>query len=147
MIAVLTIAFNQYMTIPFENYKEKLISALGLLELVDNKEKDIEDELNFIELNTHKKINFNFYSLDRFLVHRKQNINSVDDKLKILPRGKTESIELTESQINIYLSLAIRRVHQLVLKSLEGYKLEQKINMGDDNETESDKEIIKLFKN
>ena len=62
MIQVLTKAFDHYMGIPFDQFKEKLISAIALFELIDNYDNDIKKELDFIEENTHKNISKYFCS-------------------------------------------------------------------------------------
>jgi hypothetical protein len=138
MIQILTIAFNNYMSIPFEDYKSKLISAIGLFELNENLDEKIKNRLNFIEENTHERVGFNFYALERFLTHRKQEINSSDHKLIIKNKLTKDQVELTESKIHIYLSTAIREIHQLVLKSFEDYKIEQKMNKNYQEEINSD---------
>lgn len=143
MIQVLTIAFNHYMGIPFEDYKEKLISAIGLFEIVEDIPDEEREKLYAIEKQTHENANVSFYMLERYLVNKKQDINQTDNTLKIKCLNGQEK-NFSEMKISKFLSIAIRRTHQIVLKNFKDYMIEQRINTTKPGE--NDKDLLELFK-
>src|SRR6056297_550992 len=143
MIQVLTIAFQRYMSVPFEDYKEKLISALGLFELDDSISEEEKKKVYDIEKNTHEKIKVNFYVLERYLINKKQEINHTDNIIQV-KNHEGKWLKLREITIGKYLSIAIRRVNQYTLKHFKDYMIEQKMNYQTD--TSKNDDYMELFR-
>ena len=140
MINVLTKSFDMYMRTNFEDFTSKYILARGLFELIDNFKQEDLDELEVIEKYTHIKLKVSLYKLDRVVNPSKGEFNTSERKFQFnreVIEGK-RTIELTESQIQEYLCNAIRRVHNIVLKNMKDYKLEQSMNPSDDRNGEDE---------
>jgi hypothetical protein len=112
----------------FERFTSKLILAFGLFEVMDIEHAKERERLKFIEENTHEDIRIALYKLDRCINPNKKDFDPVDHKFKFLVSipGEFQDKELTlsEQQIQNYLCLAIREVHQIVLKAMKDYKIE-----------------------
>jgi len=147
MINVLTKAFDVYMRTPFEDFTSKYILAVGLFQLIDNfKEKDLET-LKEIETFTNDKIKVSIYKLDRVVNPTKGNFEITERKFSFIREviDGNRTIELTESQIQQHLCKAIRIVHEIVLRNMKDYKLEQSMNPSSEND-EEDKVFMDMFK-
>lgn len=141
MINVLTLCFSQYLKTPFEDFTSKYITAIGLFKLLDNYDpKDIE-ELKLIEKWTDPKIKVSIYKLDRVVNPTKGEFTTIEKKFTFsrdIKESDKKLITLTENQIQEHLCVAIRRVHQIVIKNLKDYKIEQSMNQDDDIDEEFD---------
>jgi len=147
MINVLTKAFDVYMRCPFEDFTSKYILAVGLFQLIDNfKEEDLKI-LKEIETFTDDKIKVSIYKLDRVVNPTKGNFEITERKFSFIREviDGNKYIELTESQIQQHLCKAIRIVHEIVLRNMKGYKLEQSMDPSSNNNPE-DEIFMDMFK-
>ena len=133
MINALTMSFEHYLSVPFEQFTDKYISALGVLSMIDDFNDDEKDIMNFIESNTMEGIRVSIYTLDRTINPSKGEFNTVKNKIKF-HRGDIVQ-EFTENQIQRFLCLAIRKVYEIVMKNMKNYKLERSIGSYNSNDT------------
>jgi hypothetical protein len=145
MITILTFNISHYFTIPVENYTEKLISAIGLANLIEDfDEKDLK-RLKFIEQNTHEKVLVSIYKLDRVVNPTKGEVKETEYSFKFkrnkFSTDEDKYVKMNDLTIQKYLCEAIREVHQIVMKNLRGYMMEHKIQV---NKTDN-KEMNKLM--
>ena len=136
MITVLTMAFTYYLRIPFENFTEKFVNAIGIIKTLDEISKSDMEEMHNIEKYTHPDIRVNLYKLDRVINPSKGEFNVVNRKFRFIRDVPVESavkeITLEESDVQNYLCIALRRVHEIILRNMKRYKIEQ--SMEDINE-------------
>jgi len=145
MITVLTVAFNKYLSVKYEDFTQKYIDALGLFQLIDNPNPDDVARLEKFEKEISDDCLISLYKLDRHINKSKGEFSTVTNKIRFCYRvgGQLKENELTEDDIQTLLCKAIREVHQIVLRNMKGYQLEQKIDSGSDDLDPLLKEILK----
>ncbi len=144
MIPVLGLVFQKYLETPFQMFTEKFISAIGVLEILDEDiPKEDSDRIKFIEENTNKKLFIPIYSLDRVINPSQESFNSSNQKFKF-PNNDKQFIELKESQIQYYLCMAIREVHNIVMRNMQGYKIEQNMSKFTEESENIDKGVFNV---
>lgn len=133
MITILTFHITRYFNIPFENFTDKLISALGIANLIDEFDKKDKEKLYFIEQNTHKNLMVSFYKLDRVVNPAKGEIKDTEYSFKFKRNEFTSEsdkyITISDGGIQKYLCEAIREVHEILMRNLKDYTIEQKMTM------------------
>lgn len=144
MISVLTMAFQQYLKCEFQRFTEKLILAKGIFELLDEYDKKDLKSLDFIETNTNDKVMISIYKLDRVINPTKGEFKTIQSRFTFTKNKSKEEITLTENEIQQALCVAIREVHQIVMRTMKDYKIEQSMTGIGDGETS--KELAGLFK-
>lgn len=147
MINVLTRVFAQYMATPFEDFTSKYILARGIFQLLEKKSYNETDlaTIKLIEKWTNDKTKVSLYKLDRVVNPSKGDFQTTTNKFKFI-RSVTEGnkeITLDENKIQDILCIAIRRVHEIIMRVMKDYKIEQSMAQGDEEDTA---EIDKLFK-
>jgi len=147
MISVLTMTFAQYLRTPFETFTDKYILARGIFQALDKKEYSEKDfkELEMIELWTDEKTKVSLYKLDRVVNPSKGDFTVTDHKFTFKREIKTgnPSVTITENEIQNRLCIAIRRVHDIVMRTLKDYKIEQSMHSG---AGDIDEDLAGLFK-
>ena len=144
MIQVITMVLAQYLRTPFEQFTDKFILAMGFFQLFDKTDnKDIE-ELKCIEKWTTEETRVSLYKLDRAVNPTKgefsQGQHSKRFERDVKGDTKKKEIKLTEDQMQQRLCIAIRRVHEIVMKYLKDYKIE--MAMGDSGEEDKSVEAF-----
>ena len=127
MITVLTFTFRKYLETPFEDFTSKLILAIGLIELIDDFDETDKEKLFTIEKFTHSNVRVSLYQLDRVVNPAKGEFSTIDPKFRfntVLDNGDKKTIALTGNIIQKYLCIAIRQVHQIIIKNMKRYKIE-----------------------
>jgi len=132
MINALTMAFEHYLSVPFEQFTDKYISALGVLSMIDDFEDSDKKIMTFIESNTTESIKVSIYTLDRTINPTKGEFKTVKNKIKFRRDG-VES-EFSEGQVQRFLCLAIRKVHEIVMVNMKNYKLERSLGSYQQND-------------
>lgn len=147
MINVLTRVFAQYMATPFEDFTSKYILARGIFQLLgeDTYKKEDFETIEKIEKWTDDKTKISLYKLDRVVNPSKGDFQTTVKKFKFyrnVVEGKKD-LELDENKIQDILCKAIREVHEIIMRVMKDYKIEQSMVQGDE---EDKAEIDKLFK-
>lgn len=123
MINALTIAYEHYLGVPFESFTDKYISAMGLIAMIDNVSVDDAAILSKIERLTDDKIRINFYVLDRTVNPTKGEFKSTTNKVQFNVDNEIKTY--TENQIQKRLCVAIRKVHEIIMRYMKNYKMER----------------------
>lgn len=123
MINALTIAYEHYLGTPFENFTDKYISAMGLIAMIDNVSIDDITSLSKIEKLTDNVIRVNFYVLDRTVNPTKGEFKSTTNKVQFTIDNEVKTY--TENQIQKRLCVAIRKVHEIIMRYMKNYKMER----------------------
>jgi len=145
MITVLTMAFAQYLRTPFEDFTAKYILARGIFQLLDNLDKEDIVELKEIERYTSPEVRVSLYKLDRAVNPTKGEFKTVAKKFEFNMdyENNPGKITLTDDEIQNILCVAIRRIHEIIMKVMKSYKVEQSMD-GMDGE-ESDENLKEMF--
>jgi hypothetical protein len=146
MITVLTVAFHRYLQTDFEKFFQKYVEAIGLFELIANPNKKDQERLMEFEKKISKDIPVALSILDRHINPKKGEFSTVSNKLRIEyrdPNNKLCALDLAEDKIQFALCTAIREVHQIVLRNMKEYQLEQPVNDQSEPQTSS---VANLFK-
>lgn len=143
MINVLTMVFAQYLRTPFENFTDKYILARGIFPLLDKYSEEDFNEIKAIEKHTTPHIKVSLYKLDRDINPTKGEFKLTSRKFSYIQDVPDKTtIIITDGNIQHHLCIAIRRVHEIVMKVMKGYKMEQ--TLGDDDE-DDEKTLQELF--
>jgi len=132
-------AANLYARIDYEKFTHKVISALSLFEVIEspNLEEDkLEFETDIARIEwlrdfTHKDVMVNLYKLDRIINPSKKGIEKEsttytfkfireDAKERALKNENIE-IDITPSQAQKYLCMAIEEIDRIVFRNLTKY--------------------------
>ena len=146
MITVLTVAFHRYLQTDFEKFFQKYVEAVGLFELIENPNAKDRDKLMGFESKINKEMPVALSVLDRHINPKKGEFSTVSNKLRIEyrdPNNKLCTLELAEDKIQYALCTAIREVHQIVMRNMKEYQLEQPVN---DNSEPQTSTVASLFK-
>lgn len=138
-----------YFSKKVEDFTEKIVAALGLMNAIDLDEAGKEDikKIEWIEENTHKSLMVSVYKLDRNINPTKNAVKNISRhvKLRFLKNNVKDTdnptenayVELTDDTAQYYLCKAIREVNSLVIKNIKSYSQEMKMTdmfEGEDNE-------------
>jgi len=128
--------FQEYLKKEFEDFTSKFILARGIFQLLDKYDAKDFSEIENIEKYTDPKIKISLFKLDRVVNPTKGSFNTTEHKFTFIQNitSKKSMITLTEQQIQQYLCVAIRRVHEIVMKNMKSYKLEQSMDQGEDDD-------------
>jgi hypothetical protein len=145
MITTLTVCFTKYLSIPFEDFTAKYVTARGLFMLMDSFDKDDEKKMKSFEEKISDKVPISLYKLDRYVNPSKREFDtSVGTVIFKYMQGRDiKSVSLDEAEIQQLLCVAIREVHEIILKNMKKYQLEQPVNYG---ESADEVDILKLLK-
>src|SRR4030042_958882 len=125
---LLTVMFQNYMTIAYENFTAKFIAAKSLLTLIDNCDKNRKAEIEYIEENTDCDVNVSLYKLDRNINPTKGEFKACNNKVRFVRNGDFDNddkyITLTEDQMQYHLCKCIAKVDFIVLEQMKKYKEE-----------------------
>ena len=133
--------FAQYLKTPFEFFTDKYILARGVFNLLEEGayNKADYDEIIFIETFTHPDVKVSLYKLDRNVNPSKGEFKTVENKFTYYQETpENEAITLTDSQAQNYLCIAIRRVHEIMMRIMKDYKIEHSMNNDNDESNEID---------
>ena len=123
MITILTFNISHYFGIPFENYTDKLISAIGLAKLIDEFSKKDFEKIKYIEKNTHEKVMVSFYKLDRVVNPTKGEIQETEYTFRFkkneYKNDEDKYVKMNDLTIQRYLCEAIREVHEILMNNLK----------------------------
>lgn len=149
MISAITKQYDHYLSLEFTAFTEKLIAVLGLCELMDFEEEDVQ-RLKEIEEDTNDEVRVPLYTLDR-AVFRSENLQKTDKvetkRSHVFEKNKKkyndhDTIRLTENRIRFYLCQAIREVHQILSRNMVPYKIERAMSKIDDPNLKDYKKIL-----
>lgn len=141
MVSAVEIGINNYFLIPFQDFSEKIISALGFLEIVkvDYDDNNISDESKELDKDidrikwlirfTNDSLGINLYSIDRWVnpngVIDNKVIFRIDKQHKLrnkYPRGRLFSKDNADDYLlQKYLMIAVNECHVIVMKYLGKY--------------------------
>ena len=144
MITTLTACFTKYLSIPFEDFTGKYITARALFQLMDSFEQKDLDRLKTFEEQINDKIHISLYKLDRNINSSKKEFKMNSNKIIFREKvgAKIIETELSENEMQNLLCIAIREVHEIILRNMKKYQLEQPVNMPD---SAQDEDMIKTF--
>ncbi len=140
MIPVLGLVFQHYLAIPIEQFTDKYIAAVGIIQLIENEVSEEDNKkIKDIESITDEKLYISFYALDRAVNPSKDAFVTNNEMTKFKRKDGT-FIKLSAGEIQYYLCKAIREIHQIILKYMKGYKFEQ--NLGTMSADESKNTVL-----
>lgn len=125
---LVSFAINHYVAIPYERFTDKIIAAISIFQVIESGTYDTDDELEiiWIEQNTHPQVNVPIYVLDRCINPSKGEFKKAANKVTFDTNEKDENgmykqVTLTENQMQYHLCGAIRRVNDLIMKTVKKY--------------------------
>lgn len=135
MITALTIVFNKYMATDFESFTAKYMLAKGMFQLLEPADfSQVEyDKIIKIGKYTHPDVQVSLYKLDRVINPSKGEFSIVAKKFTFNREDNSETVTLDENAIQKYLCMAISEVHDIMMRIMKKYKIEQSMETGDDD--------------
>lgn len=133
---LVSFAVQHYVSLPYQKFTEKIIAALAIFQVIQRAKENEgfeydELELAWIEQNTHEDLCIPIYILDRCVNPTKGEFKPSHNKITFdtnIPDVDNpevpKQVTLTENQIQNYLCMAIRRVNDIVMKSVKAYSEE-----------------------
>jgi hypothetical protein len=90
-----------------------------------------------------RNVNFRYINLIGISTTQKKEFSICSNQLIFKDKNGKE-ITLNEDDIQYYLCCAIERVHEIIMKNIKNYQLEQPVNFGLDTQNSDLKELLKV---
>ena len=144
MARLVSFMITHYFSIPFEQFRAKFISAIGLFTMIEKPNPSDFKKILYIEKNTHPEVMVSWYKMCRHYDRDTDNDKKQFVKFRRNDwqmretKGLEKDIALSKDEIDRYLSMQMREVHNLVIKNIKYYNEDMKIPIFEEEKEDID---------